>query len=232
MKILIVEDVTLVAQRIESLCHRVIANVHCDLAFDTKIAESKLHQVDYDLVFLDINLNGTNGFCLLDDELTNPDNVIIITADQNHAVTAFEFEVFDFIHKPITQERFRKVIQRFLSRYPESTQVIELKKGNKHYKITLNDINYVKAAGNYSEIFTNDGKCHLTDWSISHFELRFDSFFRCHRSYLVKYQNIESLASLGAGQYRLLIKGEQRIPLSRLAYNSFNKRWVYTDKGN
>lgn len=225
MRILVVEDVTLVAKRVESLCLRYFDVEQCVMAFDFTTARAQLLHEDYDLVFLDININGESGFDLLTQAPVDPGKVIVVTAHQDKAVTAYELAIFDFISKPITQSRFAKVARRFLAAHSDDSASIKLNKGNTHYTVRLNDIDFLQAAGNYTEIHTIDGSVHLSEKSIGYFEKHLDRFIRCHRSYMTKAENVKSVVKLGGGQYRLKLVRNKTIPLSRGYYETHFKGW-------
>ena len=218
MKILIVEDVTLVAKRIEFLSQRYLKWSRCDLVFDLNTAKRNIQHEDYDLVFLDINLNGANGFDLLNAGVIDPRNIIVVTAHADKAVKAFELAIFDFISKPIKEDRFAKVAKRFIETNYDAIYSIDINSGHLHYKISVSSIVYLRASGNYTEIYTQDGKMHLSEKGIGVFETELLGFMRCHRSYLTKPDNIESMQKLGAGQYRLNLKNKAQIPMSRSCY--------------
>lgn len=222
MKVLIVEDVTLVAKRIATLCMRFIPCEPCDIAFDLTTAKAQCLKHHYDLIFLDLNINGANGFDLLALDDIDPQKVIVITAYQERAALAYEHTIFDFITKPIIEKRFSTVANRFLQNHPHLQQHLVINKSKLQLKVPLKHINFLKAAGNYTEVFTLDGQSHLIDIGINHIEKQFSCFVRCHRSYLTRLENVHSISKLGAGQYRLNLINETTIPLSRSYYlNSF-----------
>lgn len=224
MKILIIEDATLVAKRIESLCVAAFANAKCDIAFDIESALTHIQQFTYDLIYLDLNLNGSHGFELLNSKSVDPTKVIIVTAYQDQAAMAFEFAVFDFICKPIKKSRFLHVAQRAINAMPHDAELIKINHAKKEYSISLSDIYYIKAEGNYSQINTIKGTQLLSDKTMHYFESTFDSLFRIHRTYLVKRALIESITKLGAGQYRVTLLNGLQLPMSRGAYKHFNKK--------
>ena len=69
----------------------------------------------YDLLFLDLNLNGQDGFDLLHSAAAATFQTIIITANREQASLAFDYGVLDFISKPILEKRFKMAVDRFLS---------------------------------------------------------------------------------------------------------------------
>ena len=107
---------------------------------------------------------------------------------------------------------------------PHDAELININHAKKEYSISLSDIYYIKAEGNYSQINTIKGTQLISDKTMHYFESTFDSLFRIHRTYLVKRALIESITKLGAGQYRVTLLNGLPLPMSRGAYKHFNKK--------
>ena len=116
MKILIVEDVTLVAERIADLAKTYLPGCTTKIVYTLYDAQFCIKEEVYDLVLLDLNLNGKDGFALLKDAVAASFHTIVITANKDQASLAFDYGILDFISKPISENRFKLAIDRFLNK--------------------------------------------------------------------------------------------------------------------
>lgn len=224
MKILIVEDVTLIAERVERL-----AKLYLDLEI-TKIkishtledAKLLIKEDNFDLLFLDLNLNGQDGFELLNETVSSTFKTIVITADKSEAVRAFDLGVFDFISKPITKERFKIAMGRITEAVKNNsnfTNYISVKGQGKIELLDLNDVLYIKASGHYCEIISSDNKIHLHDKNLEKLMLTLPSrFFRIHRSFAVNTEKIKQILNHGGGKYEAELNSGEKIPVNRNSY--------------
>lgn len=157
-----------------------------------------------DLLFLDIQMPEMNGFQLLS-TLKNPPSVIITTAFRDFAPEAFEFEVIDYLLKPISLDRVLKATHKFLecrSIQPKSLtslingSFIVIKSDRKQLTVLVADIVYVESLDNYVKIHLTN-RMIVTRESISKLEKKLGhySFIRIHRSYLVNAKQVRTLTS-------------------------------------
>ena len=119
----------------------------------------KNHEID--LIFLDVEMPIINGFDLLE-SLENSPQVIFITGKPDYALKAFDYDVTDYLHKPITMARFDASVKRALSKYEQMHQVLEdeehifVKSNLKKRKVILNDIKWIEALGDYIKLVTDE----------------------------------------------------------------------------
>jgi DNA-binding LytR/AlgR family response regulator len=221
MNLLIVEDVTLIAERIAGLASKYFPSSNIDIVYDIETAKEKIEATIYDLLLLDLNLNGENGFDLISNLTSSSFETIIITADKNKAAMAFDFAVLDFITKPIKESRFELAAQRYLNlHYPhrDKLKYLSIKLAGKINLVAIDSITYIKASGNYSEINTIDGQHFLYDKPLEKLEnILPESFKRIHRSYIVGQSNINNIQTHGGGKYSIEINNAA-IPMSRSFY--------------
>ena len=154
---------------------------------------------DIDLIFLDIMMPEMNGFDFIG-SLETPPNIIIISSGEEHALKAFDFNVVDYLLKPITYSRFCKAIDktsRFYTRKDTTNsgdEEIFIKSGSSLVKLKLKDIIYVEALENYVTLNTRDEKytIHFTMKAIES-QLPSGVFIRVHRSFIVNKGMIQSI---------------------------------------
>lgn len=152
---------------------------------------------DVNLLFLDIQLPDLNGLSYLK-TLNKPPKVIVTTAYRDYALDAFEEAVFDYLLKPISYERFLKSVNRLQASLevvhsPKSTNLF-IYADKTTFKISSNDILYIKAEVDYVKIVTKD-KNYLVLDSLHNWEEKLSafSFYRVHRSYLINFDQMEAI---------------------------------------
>ncbi|MFZ6638208.1 LytR/AlgR family response regulator transcription factor [Undibacterium sp. TC4M20W] len=229
MKLLIVEDEPLIAQRLLREARHFFGTKltqldHCD---DIDEALALLAATDFDLLLLDLNLLGDDGFKILQlKHMASNENAIsfqaiIISAHTERAVTAFGFGVIDFVPKPFSQERLFLAFQRFEQSQPsenKSASLVIKKMGNMEL-LLIADIDFLQADGHYSKIICCDGQQHFHEKSLDNMlQILPDNFVRIHRSYVVNMQHFKRLAINAGGKYSIDTKFSKEIPVSRSMY--------------
>ncbi|MEM6337627.1 MAG: response regulator, partial [Bacteroidota bacterium] len=121
MNALIVEDELVIAQRLERLLRQEGGTMWTRIERCATLdeAEVRIVEKDVDVVFLDLNLNGLDGFDLLADSAAQAFHTVVVSAHTDRALEAFEIGVLDFIGKPFGAERVRKTIERLRGARPE-----------------------------------------------------------------------------------------------------------------
>lgn len=154
---------------------------------------------DIDLIILDVEMPEMNGFDFIG-SLDFPPNIIIVSSAEEYAMKAFDFNVVDYLLKPVTYGRFCKAIDK-TSRYfarKEGTgsgdEEIFIKKGSSLVKLKLRDIVYIEALENYVTLNTNDDKftIHFTMKAIEN-QLPSGVFIRVHRSFIINKSMIQTI---------------------------------------
>ncbi len=114
MNVLIVEDELRIAKRIERMTRDIFGSTLQSLKHINTLHDALRHieNSELDLVLLDLNLNGDNGFDLLTKAVSGSFHTIIISAYKDQAITAFEHGVLDFVPKPFNQDRLVQAFNR------------------------------------------------------------------------------------------------------------------------
>ncbi len=154
---------------------------------------------DIDLVFLDVKMPEMDGFDFIG-SLESPPNIIIISGAEEFALKAFDFNVVDFLLKPISFSRFCKAVDKTVRYFSHKEQTssgdeeIFIKKGSSLVKLKLKDIVYVEALENYVTLHTNTDKftIHFTMKAIET-QLPSGIFIRVHRSFIINKSMIQSI---------------------------------------
>jgi len=206
MKSVIIDD--------EPLAHRVIERYSENLPFLEVVkscssaleAIELLHQHQIDLIFLDINMPRLTGIEFLK-TLKTPPLVIITTAYAEFAIQGYELDVVDYLMKPFSFERFLRAVQKaeeissgkrrqpiVLTETEKKDDFIFIKSNKRTYKITLDEILYIEALGDYVKIFTHD-RMIISYQSLKNLVAMLPSkqFPRVHKSYIISLGKIESI---------------------------------------
>jgi two-component system response regulator LytT len=222
MNILIVEDVTLVAERIEDLSLKYFEQAKVTICYTLTSANAAILDNQYDLMFLDLNVNGENGFDLLKLAAASSFKTIVITATPEKAAQAFDYGVLDFVTKPILEKRFKLATQRYLNdefSQREQLKYLSIKTKGQVRLLPLGTIELIKADGNYANIITTDQASYLHDKSCDKLLKTLPGHFvRIHRSYIVPQNKISKVIKHGGGKYSVELTNGQQVPLSREVY--------------
>lgn len=169
-----------------------------------------------DLLFLDIEMPGQGGFELLDGLKTRP-LIIFVSAKSDYALKAFDYSAIDYLHKPITKDRFNTAVQKAVQQQQirkESTEedgdFIFIKSNLKNFKVFISKIKWIEAYGDYVKIITEDEN-HLVLATMKSYEneLPKNKFLRVHKSFIINIDKVERFNS------KFAEIGPVKIPLSR-----------------
>lgn len=190
-----------------------------------------------DLVFLDVQMPGLDGFDVLERIEDLPD-IIFSTAYDEYALQAFDAGAVDYLLKPYTRARFQTAVERALERYDqnhddytdrlaallqkarttkdEPVERLYVRHGDKIVPVDTDDIRWIEAAGDYSKLHT-DEKTHLSSMGIGDLDECLDDkrFVRVHRSHIIAFPAIDHLRSDGSGGYNALLDDGTRVRVSR-----------------
>ena len=179
-------------------------------------AKNCISTKNVDLVFLDIEMPVINGFDLLDGLKVKP-QIIFITVKAEYALKAFDYNATDYLHKPLSKERFNKAVNKAVNLYAlkkdiddEDENFIFIKSNLKKLKVYTSKIRWIEAYGDYVKIITEDDS-HLVLSTMKAFEkeLPKDKFIRVHKSYIINIDKVERFNS------KFAEIGITKIPLSR-----------------
>lgn len=224
MDFLIVEDEPIIAQRIERLV-RLFFSDNTDvnvgrLTTCRSLSEvlGRLEEHPIDAVLLDLNINGRDGFEVLEQLSAESFHTIIISAYADRAITAFEYGVIDFIEKPFDQSRLFKALTRLVDiniRSGGYRKSIAIKVLGKIERMNTDDIVWLQADGHYSVLHSAHGDERLHDKSLDRLlQVLPENFVRVHRSYAVNWNHVRGLKIESGGKYSLELMTSQ-IPVSR-----------------
>lgn len=181
-----------------------------------------------DILLLDLNLNGEDGFDVLKSMVARPFHTIVVSAYTDKAITAFAYGVLDFVPKPFDEARLFQAFKRIDVKEKTTENGLKYLAVRKSGNITLIDINtvrYIKGAGIYSELHLQNDKSALHDKALDALEhILPPQFIRVHRSYIVCLTEGEKLIIQPGSRYSLLLKNGELIPVGRLRYKDLKEK--------
>lgn len=176
-----------------------------------------------DLLFLDIDMPSRNGIELVRSQELVP-QVVFITAHREYAVEAFEYDVTDYIVKPVNESRFNKAVDKALKNFAQRNEMsgqdhIFVKVDQKLVRIQFRDVDLVESHGDYVRIHCGD-QVHTVHTRLNTMEnvLKGHRFMRVHRKYLVRLDAIVSVEG-----YTLLLANGASVAISRNARPELNQ---------
>lgn len=232
LKAIIVDDERLAREEIKRHLtgHPIIA-VAGEAANITDAA-ALIHQLQPDLIFLDVQMGGGSGFDLLESLNIIP-YVIFTTAFDQYAVQAFEVDAVDYLVKPIREERFAKAIERINSRIlsnekkTTTEQTLFVREGNRCHFINTNRIRWIESNGNYARIYFDEKKV-LIKRSLNQLEKILDplSFIRVNRTALINVNFITQIKPLPDGRLDVSLQNGQIFTVSARQSSALRNRSI------
>jgi len=212
-------------------------------AADAREARTLIDAVDYDAIFLDLEMPGVHGLDLaatLHDGRVAPPFVVVVTAHDEHALAAYQVAAVDYLLKPVTAARLAQTIDRLQalveasrgagqgsrSAAPPAGQAQRAPvrflgglDGNRTVPVAVDRIAFLRANGDVVELWQADGKQLTVRSTMQDLErvLPADMFVRCHRAYIVNLHQVAEIDRFFNGTYLLRMRGPGRVqvPVSR-----------------
>jgi len=202
-----------------------------------------------DLVFLDIQMPGINGFDVIEALEVRPlPQFVFVTAYDQFALRAFEVHALDYLLKPFDLNRFKKAVatakgelaRRKTSRLDDrlarflddlrTTQFAErllVSSGDRAFLLPVDRINWIEAARNYVKLHVGK-ETHTLRGTIEGLSSKLDSkrFIRVNRSHVVNMDFIKELHRWFHGQYHIILKDDTEIVWSRKYLNKTSDTFI------
>jgi DNA-binding LytR/AlgR family response regulator len=207
---IIVEDIQIAADFLRKFCEKSdLVEVKGHFLNVTDALEY-LDRERVDLLFLDVEMPGANGFELLD-RLTYSPMIILTTSKTEYAFNAFQYHVNDYLKKPFTYKRFLEAIDKLQQQSAEAapaqqpalhnpaasqtdTEVLFIKADDKLIKVRKDDILFLESMRDYVK-FVTPSKNYMTYSTLKNMEekLNGQTFLKVHRSYIVNLSKIDDI---------------------------------------
>jgi DNA-binding LytR/AlgR family response regulator len=228
MRVLVVDDEPLVRSELVYTLGRVAGATQVAEAGDAVEALRALAAGAYDVVFLDINLPGLSGVeaSRVIGKLEHPPQIVFVTADDTHAVAAFELGAVDYVVKPVSPARLARTVERLRGLResagppagPPPAARVALEDGERTRLVKLAEIRYVQASGHLVSARVFEGELRWKG-SLTEAAARLEpaGFLRVHRAYLVNPERVVEVEPFFGGAYLLRVddKARSEVPVSR-----------------
>lgn len=201
---IIVDDDDLSVKVLERMVNSTSHLNHVGSAKNAIEATSLLTNNQVDVVLLDIEMPEMSGLQFINTLRQRPE-IILVTSQRDYAIDAFEYEVTDYLLKPVPFQRFMKAINRASENLQKGTAkpvqqeeklstTIFIKERNQFTRLEKSEVQYVEAHGDYVNIQTSKQKhtIHSTMKAMQQKLEDDEQFLRVHRSYIVNTRMIES----------------------------------------
>ena len=218
MHLVIAEDEPIIAQRLARLARNILRNeaplIEC--APDLPTALKLLSGRDTPILILDLNLSGQDGFSLLREAAAQPCRTIVVSANTDRAMEAFELGIVDFVAKPFTEERLALALQRAKESSGARTRHLAVTQAGKVDLIPLTSIAAIHGDDDYSSIETLEGRRYLHRKTLSALlEVLPKTFRRIHRSHIINLAYARSIVTDASGNRHVLLSNGSQVPISR-----------------
>ncbi|AUP80197.1 LytR/AlgR family response regulator transcription factor [Flavivirga eckloniae] len=195
LKCLIVDDEPLAREAIKGYCHEISYLEVIGVCKNVRQAQTFLQENYIDILFLDIQMPIITGIEWLKTQKDTP-AIIMTTAYSEYALESYDFNVIDYLVKPISFERFKQSVEKVCNLMYEKTLESHLfiKQDKEIKKVKLSNILYIEAQQNYVKIVTID------ETLITHSTLKGikallpeKDFIKIHKSFLVALHKIDKI---------------------------------------
>jgi two-component system LytT family response regulator len=241
LRTIIVEDEELARNLMKSFLKgndKIEIIAECENGFE---GVKMINELKPDLVFLDIQMPKITGFELLE-LLEHKPQIIFVTAYDQYAIKAFEFNAADYLLKPYSKDRLIEAVDKVLDRiqmegsvsdiaekidsYPKEDVLdrVVVKDRHKIHIVPVDQIRYIESMDDYVMIYTAEGR-HMKQKTMRYFENALDSkeFVRIHRSYIVKVSQINEIQQYEKESYIVILHDKTKLKVSKTGYKNLKE---------
>ena len=262
IRTIIVDDEKLAIQGLQLRLERFADVEVIDTCANGREAIRKIKTEKPDLVFLDIQMPGFDGFSVVKGIMEiEPPLIVFVTAYQEHAVRAFEANAVNYLMKPVDEDKLADTLERVRTRLSEKhaaeeaeklkhvlaevapdaieampdegesagryEKLINIKDKGQIFRVDVDSIERIEAAGDYMVIYTADNSLILRE-TMKDLERRLDPrvFQRVHRSWIVNLNQVRQVKPHTNGECFLILESGADVKVSR-SYRDVVARFVH-----
>jgi two-component system LytT family response regulator len=239
VRVLVVDDEPLARERLSTLLDEDPDVDQVGTCSDGQSAVAAIRSDAPDLVFLDVQMPGCDGFGVIEAVGAGHMPVtVFVTAYDRYALRAFEARALDYLLKPFDRDRFAVALGRAKEQVRRRRDVgveeklqallddvkpaaagldrLAIKSGGSVYFLRTDEIDWVEAAGNYTRLHSGK-QVHLLRETMTALEAKLDPkrFARIHRSTIVNLERVRELQPYFHGDYIVMMQDGTQLTLSR-----------------
>lgn len=232
MKALVIDDERLARKELMKLLEEHPSIQVVGEAMNADEADKLIEEHNPDLLFLDIQMPGRNGFQLLE-SLDSVPLVVFTTAYDEFALKAFEVSALDYLLKPIQPDRLSEAIQKVLEkektragRSPDGKLGLQdqvfVKDGERCWFVSLANVRLFESDGNYIKVFFDNNRP-MIHKSLNALDEKLDerAFFRASRKHIINLSWVEGIETWFNGGLMVKLRGGEKVEVSRRQASKF-----------
>ncbi|MBG14771.1 MAG: DNA-binding response regulator [Crocinitomicaceae bacterium] len=237
MKALIIDDERLARKELINLLKKHPEITVVGESENVEDAKEKINLLHPDLLFLDVEMPEKTGFDLLN-EIETSAQVVFVTAYEDHAISAFDVNAFDYLTKPVLPERLSETVKNLFQEKKELNSLISnrkilelndhifIKDGEKCWFLKMEEVVVFESEGNYVRIYFRNVKP-LVLMSLNNLESRLSSncFFRANRRFIVNLHCIKTIENWFNGGLKISLSNDMEVEISRRQAVKFKTRF-------
>jgi two-component system LytT family response regulator len=236
MKAIIVDDEPKSREVLKTLLERFCPGVEVlGVAAGVEEAKILIEEVNPDIVFLDVEMPGGNGFKLLDETERNNFEIIFVTSYGHYAIPALRYSAIDYLLKPVEIEELKNAVQRVEQRMakkddlkanykalnenlqlPVSQQRIAVHGVNDIRFVSVKDIIRLEGDSNYTYIITTTGGKYHTSKTLKDYEELLQAhtnFIRVHKTHMINLDHLVKFIKNDGGH--IIMSDGSKVEVSR-----------------
>lgn len=233
LRAIIVDDEELARNRIRKMLQKYESDLEVvDEARNGKEALERINAREPDVIFLDVQMPGFDGFEVVR-RLTVRPFIVFTTAYDEFALKAFEENTVDYLLKPIEQRRLDKTIEKLRRLFDTHTldfdngverllarlaatppKRLQVKVGEKIVLIDIDEVTFFESKDKYTFLHTGEAE-HIIDFTLAELESKLDptEFVRIHRSAIINLKYVSELVRWFGGKYKVKLKDKNKTEL-------------------
>ncbi len=229
-RVAICDDEATSLQIIEALTEQILqeAEIEYEIAtFEDMLVMTKVltsGKDDYHLLISDVLAVGMTGIEAAEElrRLGEKVPIVFVSSTAEYAMEGYRVHALRYMKKPIEIERLREALMEAYQMSRNSSGFLKIQVADRLYNLPFEQIEYLESQGRDTNIITAEETISVhMKFSDMEQQLPPDTFFRCHRSYIINLAHAKDLA-----RYRFLTKRGDEIPVSQLQYADTKKRFL------
>ena len=238
LRVIIVDDEPLVRERMRALVSSTSGLELVGEAENGLDALNLISTLHPDLLFIDVEMPELSGFGVVAAiEGDHVPGVVFVTAFEHYALRAFDVGAIDYLHKPVTPQRFASAVERAKQRLQQEsdnerralvagavmaerergarTRYV-VRRGKVHYFVPVDQVDYIDSAENYLQLHVGD-RAHLARGTLKEAEEELDPklFVRIHRSTIVSIDRVVAVRRHESGVHMVHLRSGAKLRSSR-----------------